>query len=178
MTRLQWFQVSKLKPPEIKKLANRMLAEKYQDDRGWGFQVAEVRKNFLNGKFIEKNKRIESFTDPFGKVQSYEIISYQEINFCFQPEWPQLRIENPPRSLGPFFTAIGECLNFQIGIGEIVISPSEWVRVVEKACKGAKVFKAQISDMAVSNLTAASMTIAGAEDVRKYIKKLTEWKKQ
>jgi hypothetical protein len=74
MTRLQWFQVSKLKPPEIKKLADRMLAEKYQDDRGWGFQVAEVRKNFLNGKFIEKNKRTESFTDPFGKIQSYEII--------------------------------------------------------------------------------------------------------
>jgi len=162
-----------MKPPEIKKLADRMLAEKYQDDRGWGYMLAEVRKSFLTGKFIEKNKRTESFADPFGKTQTYEIISYQEINFRLQSEWPQLRIENPPRSLGPFFTSIGEYLDFQIGISEIAISPNEWVRAVESICNEVKVLKAQISDLAVSNLTAAGLIITGSEDVRKYFKKLT-----
>lgn len=173
MTRLQWFQVSKFKLPELKRLTERMLAEKYDDNRGWGYQVADTRKNFLTGKYIEKIKRTEAITDPFGKIQSFEIVAYQEIIFCFQVEWPQLQVKNSPRNMGPFFTTIGECLNFEVGISEIVISPTEWFRLVEKISKNAIVIKANINDMALSNLTSASLTITGSEDVRKHFQKIT-----
>ena len=177
MTRLQWFEITKFSHRELKRLTDRLLDEKYDNKRGWGYQVSEARRQFLTGRFIEKEKRIETITDPFGKTQSFEIFVYREIIFRLQPEWPQLQIENPPRNLGPFFTSIGEYLNFEVGISEIRIAPTDWIQAFQKKFSSTKVVKAQINNIIVSNSSSAALLIAGSEDVQKHFRELTRGRK-
>jgi hypothetical protein len=174
--RLRWFKIEPFSPGELKRMAKWLLSEKFSHQRGWGFDIAEIRKDYVTGRYIAKEKHIESFRDPRGEVRTVEFEVFWDLEFRIQSANPNLEVLTPSRGLPELFNHFGKSLDYSISITPIAVDPLQWVKHLKKEYDAVSVRRAVISDIELSSSSSASVVIAGSEDVQKYFNKVVPHK--
>ena len=148
----------------------RLLREKFEDSRGIGVLVGEVRSGHITGQFIERTVLKERVVDPFGKETFFEIPRYLSTAFRLSSTYPQLQIADPPRSLGTFTTFLGDCLENKVTIEPIPIKLDRLRGAMGRSAKRVVVLSTVASNISLSNTVAAEATISGEEDVSAFVR--------
>jgi len=176
-TTLRWFKIDPFSNKDLKRLSEGLLSEQYNDERGWGFQLVDVRKDYIAGRYIIKEKHVESFRNPKGDIQTVEYLTFRETEFRVQNLLPHIEIQSPTRGVTEMFNRFGNALNFEVSIVALAIEPIQWVKHLKKDFELVSIQRAVISDIELSPNVAATVTIAGTEDVQKYFKEIIKNRK-
>lgn len=83
---------------------------------GWGFQIGEVRRSYLSGRYVVREKRTESFRNPIGEIQTVEFQTFRETEFRVQDAAPHVEVPVSARGTPEVFNQFGRILNYKISI--------------------------------------------------------------
>jgi hypothetical protein len=175
--RLRWFSIEPFISRDVSRLSEHLLSEKYTEERGWGFNLSDVRKDYVLGRYIVREKRIESFRDPIGETRSVEFEIFYDTEFRVQNKAPQLEVTSPARGLTEMFDHFGKCFDYTISITPVAVDPLRLLKKLKRDFEVVSMQKAVISDIELSPLSTATFILAGSEDVQKFFSQVVRGKK-
>ncbi|MCY0853232.1 hypothetical protein [Cupriavidus sp. D39] len=133
-----------------------------------GFVIERVRDNSLEGRFIEKLSYQEITTDPFGREESFERITYRSFDFTLFSDYPNIELRDCQRSTKEFVNKLLELCNFSLSISPLSINLMDWVDALQdQISRKIIVDSLQLSGLALEEGVNAKILLKGKEDVRK-----------
>jgi hypothetical protein len=166
-TRFRWFTLRPFDTKQLRKLADGMLAAKFDEETGFGFILGDVRKEKITGRFVRKETITRSITDPQGESQNIEFFDFSTIRFILSTSSPSLELENPPRRLSEFMTALGDMLDNKISIVPVEASCRRWLEALAKTECSVRCTKLVMGSIHLSDTVAVKATFSGTRDVQK-----------
>jgi len=167
MIKYRWLTVS-LNKNVFADILTGMLKKEFSPRSNSGFRLEYARKNNIKARYIIKNIIQDKYEDPFGNIVVNDIITYDLFDFKLSLNYPNLILQNPPRNIKPFLSALSEVSNFKITIQPLMSNLSSWIESIETLFGKVIVIKLQGSGLSLSDKTSAQVLISGTEDVRRY----------
>jgi hypothetical protein len=154
---------------EVSKLLGK---RQFSIENGKGFILQKARERRLEGTYIRRIELAENVNDPFGNEFINKTIRYESVEFILEDDAALgLEILNSPRSLGEFFNELSFVLDYKFVLKRRSIDINTWLSELEKVLSDVTVNRVVCTDIQLSKKTSASMSIAGQEDIRIYLKK-------
>lgn len=171
--RIRWFGIT---PSEIslKKYTEAMLSSQYISGKDKGFQLEEVRRDYVTGNYIERIEWDDFIEDPMGDKIDIHRIELRQTKFRLTNKKPELEIYDAPRTLRNFVNQLSNCVGTSIRLLETLIDPNFWLGEIEKLGYKSTVVIVNFDGLTISNNASASIIIEGSEDVRKFLEQFTE----
>lgn len=176
MIRTKWLALSLAKSTsEIPGLLN---THKYLRGRATGFELTDVQKNRVQGRFIEEIISNEIIIDPFGDEILNSVRRYSIFDFQISPLRKHqfvVRINNPPRSLRNFIAALSETFGFGFAIEQLDIDILAMIRHLRKASdtKHLAIVRVRMAQVPLSNSSLAKVEVVSNgdayQDLQKYM---------
>lgn len=166
-TRFRWFTLRPFNSKLLRKLADGMLAAKFDEETGFGFILADIRKEKVTGRFVRKETITRSITDPQGESQSVQFVDFSTTRFTLSTSSPNLELENPPRRLSEFLTGLGDMLDNKIAIVPVESTCRRWLEALAEAGCSVRSTKIVTGSIAISDTVAVKATFSGTRDVQK-----------
>jgi hypothetical protein len=166
-TRLRWFTLRPFDRKLLQKLADGMLAAKFDEATGFGFILGDVRKEKLTGRFVRKETITRSITDPQGDSKNVQFVDFSTTRFTISTNKPNLELVNPPRRLSEFLTALGDMLDNKIAIVSVEAACRCWLEALVKAGCSVRSSRLVTGSIAISDTVAVKATFSGTRDVQK-----------
>lgn len=176
-TRLRWFKIRPFDRKSLHKLAEGMLAAKFDDETGVGFIVGDVHKDKVTGRFVKRETVTRSITDAQGEVQSIHFTDFSTIHFTFTTDAPNLELVNPPRSLLEFVTAIGDLLDNKVAILPVEATCRGWLDALIKAGCSMRPTKLVTDNIALSDSVTVKAAFSGTRNVQREVLSFLNGKK-
>ncbi len=166
--RVRWLSLA---PPGVplRRLAIGMGAAQYSRTRRAGFQLDEVRRDFLRGRFIERLEWDEALNDPAGGEVQVRRLEVRQVRFRISAERPQLELLDPPRSLGSFVEQLSGISGQALRFSEVPVTPDAWLQALEARLGRVAVTGITAAGVVLSPSTNAAVAITGSEDVRRFL---------
>lgn len=166
-TRLRWFTLRPFDRKSLRKLADGMLAAKFDEETGFGFILGDVRKDKITGRFVKRETVTRTVTDPQGEVQSIQFTDFSTVRFTFTTSPPNLELVNPPRRQLEFITAIGDLLDNKVAILPVEPTCREWLDALTKAGCTLRPTKLVTGNLAISDSVMVKAAFSGTRNVQK-----------
>lgn len=166
-TRFRWFTLRPFDSKLLRKLADGMLAAKFDEATGFGFILGDARKEKVTGRFVRKETINRSITDPQGDSQTVQFVDFSTTRFTLSTSSPHLELENPPRRLSEFLTALGDMLDNKIAIVPVEATCRRWLEALAEAGCSVRSTKIVTGSIAISDTVAVKATFSGTRDVQK-----------
>jgi len=154
MARTKWLALSFDK--SLSDIATLLDRHKFSKDQIIGFELTNIQRNKVCGKFIEKIITTEVVIDPFGEeilnhVQRYSIL---------------VRIDTPPRSLKNFITTLSDSFGFGFAIEPLEIDILSMIQHLRKesGIKRWSIRKIRIARVAISEASLARIEVVSTKD--------------
>lgn len=164
--RIRWFTLRPFDKKLLQKLADGMLVAKFDEENGFGFILGDVRKEKITGKFVRKETITRSTTDSQGEIKNVQFIDFSTTRFTLSASPPNLELENPPRRLSEFLTALGDMLDNKIAIVPVEASCRRWLELLAEAGCSVRSTKIVTGSIAISDTVAVKATFSGTRDVQ------------
>lgn len=143
-----------------------------------GFSVDRVRDDYLDATYIEKIVTRDLVTDPFGKEELVQRITYKRSSFSLYSDFPNLEIKSVDRSNRDLINRILEICNFKLSLKILDINPIKWIECLNPFLdEPSTIDSLQISDLDVMPGVTAKALLRGTKDVREALDHLTQNKK-
>lgn len=166
MRKVKWLRIESPFPMNI--MAEMLSSDSFTEDKGRGFLLSKVRKDQLNGKFVEKIVYEDKISSLYDEESVVERIEYKITEFSFQENsYPIAVIINPPRTLKPFANALVRNLGFGTSIEEIIIEPFKWVSEISKE-QLVTINQIDASQIQVAEYALAKMQITSSKNLLNY----------
>lgn len=165
--RLRWFTMSSFDRKLLQKLADGMLAAKFDEETGFGFILGDVRKEKVTGRFVQKKTITRSITDPQGEFQSVQFVDFSTTRFTLSASKPNLELVNPPRRLSEFLTTLGDMLDNKIAIVPVEATCQRWLKALAESGCSVRFTKLVTGSISISDTVAMKATFSGTRDVQK-----------
>jgi hypothetical protein len=176
MKRIRWFAAKW--PVTLRTLASKMRSHIFKEDSFDGFLLDRVRENIVGGRYIEKVSFQETIKDPFGDERTFDRILYRQLEFNLFPTFPNIEFLDAPRSTNAYLSKLLELTNFELTVSPLSVDLIEWADSFQKLAKAKLVIDSiQISGLEIERGVTARMTIAGENDVRDALQRVTGSKK-
>jgi hypothetical protein len=169
--RLRWLRFD-VTPVTLRKLAGAMEKNAYGPSASTGFQLENVRRESLSGRYIERFDVVDKVADPFGASIEISRVEFKSTRFVVRTSHPGLELIDPPRSAQSCLTRIGEFIDFDTPISAEDVPLSRWLSELEHRLGRALVSGAIISEIALSAEVFSRVEVKGRSDVRRYFKQL------
>lgn len=166
-TRFRWFTLRPFDRTQLRKVADGMLAAKFDEETGFGFILGDLRKEKVTGRFVRKETINRLITDPQGVSQSVQFVDFSTTRFTLSTSSPNLELENPPRRLLEFLTALGDMLDNKIAIVPVEATCRRWLEALTEAKCSVRSTKIVTGSIAISDTVAIKATFSGTRDVQK-----------
>lgn len=134
-----------------------------------GFKMRHVRRDLLEGTFIERVESIESIEDPFGQTQEFRRTEYRQTYFRIGTTTPAIELINPLRTSRAFLERLWEYSGGAIYIEPARARVSDWISKLETEIDNIVVISARLSDLTLSNSVSARIELSGTSDIRRHI---------
>lgn len=168
MRKVKWLRIES--PFPMSAMAEKLSGDSFTEEKGRGFILNKVRKDQLNGKFVEKVIYEDKILSLYGEDNIVERIEYKVTEFLFNADsYPIAVIVNPPRTLKPFANALVRNLGFGTSLEEIIIEPFRWVEEIMREHL-TTIHQIDASQIPVSEYALAKMQIASSKDLFNYYK--------
>ena len=134
-----------------------------------GFELSEVQKKSIRGRFIEEIVDNELVVDPFGQEIIHTITRYAVFEFYIVATARRsflMRVSNPPRSLKSFVSALGEAFGFGFSIDPIELDILALTKYLRRAttARACKIKKARVGAVRLSQSAIARIDVQSSED--------------
>ncbi|MCE9609547.1 MAG: hypothetical protein K8R23_04990 [Chthoniobacter sp.] len=177
ITRIMWLIVDPCDSKTFSKLVEGAERDEFSSETTSGFLLDTLRKDFVEGRFIQKAETTETVLDPFGNPMERTRIDYDQLQFRLQRQSPHLEVYNAPRNLNAFLNRLGEFTKGAAAIYSPDVPISTWLEALAASAKSLVVSGLLISDLAVAEGTTAKVALTGTGDVRNYVGQVTQGKK-
>jgi hypothetical protein len=166
-TRFRWFTLRPFDGKLLRKLADGMLAAKFDEATGFGFILGDVRKEKVTGRFVRKETITRTITDPQGEIQNVQFVDFSTTRFTLSTSSPNLELENPPRRLSEFLTALGDMLDNKVAIVPVEATCRRWLGALAVAGCSVRSTKIVTGSIAISDTVSVKAAFSGTRDVQK-----------
>lgn len=166
-TRFRWFTLRPFDAKLLRKLADGMLAAKFHEETGFGFILGDVRKDKVTGRFIRKETITRSITNLQGETKNVQFVDFSTTRFTLFTSFPNMELENPPRRLTEFLTALGDILENKIAIIPVEATCQRWLETLAEAGCSVRTTKIVTGSIAISDTVAVKAIFSGTRDVQK-----------
>lgn len=172
MKRVRWLKAQW--PVTIGTLAEKMKTQLFTPDSFDGFVIERVRDDSIEAHYIEKLNYKETVTDPFGKEESFDRITYRRIDFTLFSEFPNIELRDAHRSTREFVSKLLEICNFAVSIEPVTVDLLQWVETLQKQLgKKVTVDSLQVAGLELEPEISAKILLRGGKDVRDSLKHLS-----
>lgn len=176
MKRVRWLSAEW--PISMRTLATKMKGHLFTENSFDGFVIDRVRDNFIEGHYIEKMSFQESVTDPFGKEEVFDRISYRSIEFTLFSDFPNIELRDASRSTRELTNKLLEICNFSLTVIPLSIDLLEWIKAVQGVLnQDILVDSLQVSGFEIEKDISAKILMKSHIDVRNALKNITMDKK-
>ncbi|MGE4284549.1 MAG: hypothetical protein AB7G87_12660 [Clostridia bacterium] len=146
------------------------LQKAYYNERTYeGFSLESNYNQQIWGTFYNTITHAEKILDPLGKEIDTFYIVIEKTEFILDSKRKLLILINPGRSLKHFFTVLGATLEFQISIEELRLDLLEFVKRLQLSRSEVVLLSIDIIGIPLSPYSIGKVSIAGDEDVMKYV---------
>ena len=176
MKRVRW--LSAQWPISMRSLAEKMKKQIFTPGSFDGFVIERVRDDSLEACYIEKLSYQETITDPFGKEDVFDRVTYRKIEFTLFSDFPQIELRDAHRNTREFLSKILDLCDFSVAIEPTTINLLDWVDVFQNKISHKVVIDSlQISGLELEPGVSAKMLLKGNKDVREALQHLSDNKK-
>jgi len=171
--RYRWFK-AEFKGDGFEMLKRSCQEYSYNEISGQGFRLEIARDKFIKGKYIVRKEIEDNTIDPFGNETKYKRIIFETFKFKLSRDFPEITIIDSPRSIHPFLTKLSLLSDFSFFVSQLTLNINSWLNRLETT-EGLDCIVKQIScsGISLSPSVAGKLSIAGSEDVRKYLLEMT-----
>jgi len=167
MARTKWLALSFDK--SLSDIATLLDRHKFSKDQIIGFELTNIQRNKVCGKFIEKIITTEVVIDPFGEEILNHVQRYSIFNFEISPMEKYrflVRIDTPPRSLKNFITTLSDSFGFGFAIEPLEIDILSMIQHLRKesGIKRWSIRKIRIARVAISEASLARIEVVSTKD--------------
>lgn len=179
MTRTKWLALSLAKSTsEISDLLN---TQKYLRGQATGFELTDVQRSRIRGKFIEEIITNEITIDPFGEEILNNVRRYSIFDFQISPLRKHqflVRINNPPRSLRNFIAVLSEAFGFGFAIEQLNIDILAMIQHLRKTSgiKRWAIVRVRMAHIPLSNSSLAKVEVVSNGDAYQDLQKCMDVK--
>lgn len=164
-------------PVSIRTLGSRLKNLPFTADSLDGFAVERVRDEYLDAIYIEKIATQEVVSDPFGKEETFERITYKRSSFSLYGDFPHLEIKSASRTNRDLTNKLLEVCNFKLSLVVPNVNPVRWIECLLPSLESPPLIDAlQISSLDVEPGVTAKVLLKGAKDVREALDHLAQKK--
>jgi hypothetical protein len=175
MKRVRWHEASW--KASLRSVANSLRRYAFNSEADDGFLVHRVREDFVEATHIEKVVLQETEIDPFDNKKTFIRTSYRRCNFRLSPTFPQLEIQDAPRSSSFFLSRLSEAMSFELAISPLTVDLPSWLSKLEEiAAEPLLVDALHVGNFEVERGVSAGVLLRGDHDVRTAMAKLTKHK--
>jgi hypothetical protein len=165
VTRVRWLEASW--PCSMRTLASRLKGRSFSAQTNDGFLIERVRDTFIEGRYFEKVVFEEVVRDPFGVEQTFERLTYREVEFMFSSQYPQVELRRFPRNLQAFVTRTAEATEFATTFLALQLDVFTWADSIRSVYpKQFRIDLAQLSDVLIEENVLAKMVLSSQRDIR------------
>nr|WP_156886279.1 hypothetical protein [Pseudomonas alcaliphila] len=135
----------------------------YSTDINPGFELLEIKHEFVRGRYIERQESLESIKDPFGAIESLPITKYIFFDFSVTPIKPGLsliKISAPPASIKNFTTLLSTAFKFSASLKKLSFNLQ---KVYDEVSSNTKVARLSVSKVIASNVPIENEALAKIE---------------
>jgi hypothetical protein len=176
MKRVRWLSAEW--PISIRTLATKMKGHLFAENSFDGFVIDRVRDNFIEAHYIEKMSFQESVTDPFGKEEIFDRVSYRSVEFTLFSDFPNIELRDASRSTRELTNKLLEICNFSLTVIPLTVDLLEWIEAIQRVLnQDILVDSLQVSGFEIEKDIAAKILIKSHVDVRSALKNITLDKK-
>ena len=176
MKRVRWLSAEW--PISMRTLATKMKGHLFTENSFDGFVIDRVRDNFIEAHYIEKMSYQESITDPFGKEEVFDRVSYRSIEFTLFSDFPNIELRDASRSTRELTNKLLEICKFSLTVIPLAIDLLEWIKAIQIVLnQDLLVDSLQVSGFEIEKDIAAKILIKSHIDVRSALKNITMDKK-
>jgi hypothetical protein len=165
VNRVRWLEAQW--PVAMRTLASRLKARSFSADNNDGFIIERVRDTFLEGRFFEKVVFEEIVRDPFGNEDTFERLTYREVEFTFSVSYPQVELRKFPRNIQAFVTRTAEATEFATTFLPLTVNAFAWADRIRAVYPNQfRIDMAQLSDVVIEDGVLARIVLSSQHDLR------------
>ena len=158
----------------MRTLATRLKTRSFSTESNDGFLVERVRDDFLEGRFFEKVVVQETIRDPFGNENTFERLTYREIDFTFSVSYPQVELRHFPRNTQAFIMRTAEVTDFATTFSPLAVNAFSWADNIRKVHpKQFRIDLAQLSEVLIEEDVVAKILLSSHHDIRSALGRFT-----
>lgn len=176
MNRVRWLGAQW--PISMRALAAKMKTQLFTPESFDGFIIERVRDNSIEGHYIEKLSYQETITDPFGKAEIFDRVSYRRISFTLFSEFPNIELRDAHRATRGLLNKLLELCNFSVAIEPVNINLLNWIEIFQQnISQRIMVDSLQVSGLEFEAGVSAKILLKGDKDVREALYHLSAKRK-
>jgi hypothetical protein len=172
MKRVRWLSANW--PMSMRTLGTKMKAHQFTPESFDGFVIERIRDTFIEAHFVEKMVYQETTTDPFGKEDVLDRVTYRSVDFTLFSDFPNIELRNSHRSTKEFVNKLLELCDFSLSITPVAVSLLDWVQAIQaQTNQKMMVDSLQISGLELEKGVSAKVLLKGDNDVREAMRHLS-----
>ncbi|MBU0621669.1 MAG: hypothetical protein KJ795_07465 [Gammaproteobacteria bacterium] len=180
MTRTKWLTLSLAK--STSEISDLLYTQKYLRGHATGFELTDVQRNRIRGKFIEEIIVNEVIIDPFGEEVLNNVRRYSIFEFQISPLKKHqflVRINNPPRTLKNFIAALTEAFGFGFAIEQLNIDILAMIQHLRRTSdiKRWAIVRVRMANIPLGNSSLAKIEVLSNGDAYQDLQKCMDVKK-
>lgn len=169
MSRIRWFRSTW--HLSMSELAQKLRRRPFNEINLDGFVVDRVRENFVEARYIEKKRVIDTATDPFGSEVVTERFVFNHYPFRASVGALGLELLDCPRNSLLIVSRLIELANFSLSISPVDVDVVVWSEKVRSLLKGQVIANLmQVGGVEVERGIIARIVIKGDADVQDALK--------
>ena len=154
------------------KIETEIINNEFKKDSIWGFRVYSRRNDTIQAVYIEKKTYIEKIIDPFGEIQEFNRVTYNQIDFQLSIVPPHILLFQPPREYRKLLNQLAQFADYTIAIDIKVVKLLDWVDLIINQGFKCIVKKANINSINYDKYTSGKLTLVSGVDLKDKIDKL------
>ncbi|MDP1530955.1 MAG: hypothetical protein Q8M05_16380 [Rhodoferax sp.] len=176
MKRVRWLNARW--PVSMRTLGAKMKTQLFTPESFDGFVIERIRDSSIEAHFIEKLTYQETMTDPFGREEVIDRVSYRDVDFTLFADFPNIEIRNSQRSTKEFVNKLLELCNFSLTVTPVSVNLLDWITAIQgQIQEKLLVDSLQISGLELEEGVSAKVLLKGDRDVREALQHLSVRKK-
>lgn len=131
MIRSRWYGLRS--EISIHDFTERLKERAYNDARGDGFVLDELRSAHVEARFIEKVHRLEEAFDPFGQRETFERFEYRSQRFRLSDRWPHLELIGVSKYGRTLISRLLEITDYDFTLEPLKVDVAKWATDIQAA---------------------------------------------
>ncbi len=163
MDKIKWFEVHW--SSNYKNVSRNIIANKFFDNKQYGFKVYKRRENYINASYIEIKEIEEEIENPLtNELTVYKRVLFDKNDFVIENNIFGIKLINPSRTSQHLINTIASLSNFNITIKALNYNLSKLIQILKLKLENLTINQIECSEIKIKGLTFAKLTANNSQN--------------